>query len=141
MRRIFGGALDTHARRGALVGVLSLSCVVALTLGTPRFAKSQPSTLPLAYSHTGADLVTKVEGMVTELDRRSYLRSSVCPPNRPYYKPSGYKRYLRHRFRPFRDYYPFDPPFRCASWPWSTHVCVGAYVAPHPLPVGIDCVR
>jgi hypothetical protein len=111
--------------------------VIAFVLGT-QVADAQPTFQALPYS----SLVTKVGGdMVAGSEQPSNLRGSVCPPNRPYYKPSGYKRYMRHRFRPFRDYYPFDPMFRCAAWAWSTHVCVGANVEPHPLPVGIDCVR
>jgi hypothetical protein len=132
MRAIAKSTLATYFRRGG--GVLS---VVALILGT-QVADAQPTSPALPYS----GLVTKVGGdMGMGPEHPSYLRGSVCPPNRPYYKPSAYKRYMRHRFRPFRDYYPFDPLFKCAAWPWSTHVCVGANVEPHPLPVGIDCVR
>lgn len=129
----FGRNPDTHVRRGRKFAVLSLSGL-ALVVSTHV---AQPNPLNLPYS----GLVTNVGSLGPDPEHRSYLRGAVCPPNRPYYKPSGYKRYLRHRFRPFRDYYPFDPLFKCAAWPWSTHVCVGAQVEPHPLPVGIDCVR
>lgn len=67
--------------------------------------------------------------------------NAVCTERKPYYKPRGYQRYWRHKFKPFKDYYPYDPPSRCAGWPWSTDVCVGRYEQEHPLPVGIDCVR
>jgi hypothetical protein len=139
--------------------LLAVSCVLALAEGSAQAANLQPNALPLSYA--SASLLTKVEGLPEPMgsgpapigpgpDRThsgygqtagGSLRNAVCPPGRPYYKPSSYSRYMRHRFRPLRDYYPFDPPFRCASWPWSTEVCVGQYVAAHPVPVGIDCVR
>jgi hypothetical protein len=123
--------------------VLGCCCVLALAVGTARSANSQPNALP--FSHGRMGMVTKIEGLPEplgpEFGLAGSLRNAVCPPNRPYYKPSSYRRYMRHRFRPMRDYYPFDPPFRCASWPWSTDVCVGQYVAAHPVPVGAHCVR
>jgi hypothetical protein len=139
MHRAFGIGFDTSTPRGALAGVLCFSCAVLMTLGSPRIANSQPIPLHWNYNQMNSQIVTRVEGPITALNPP--LRATVCPPNRPYYKPQAYSRYMRHRFRPFRDYYPFDPPYRCAAWPWSTHVCVGAYVAPHPLPVGVDCTR
>ena len=138
MHRVFGIGFNACRPRGSLAGVLGFSCAVVMTLGLPRIANSQP--IPLHWNNqVNTNIVTRVEGLTTALNQP--LRATVCPPNRPYYKPYAYQRYMRHRFRPFRDYYPFDPPYRCAGWAWSTHVCVGAYVAPHPLPVGIDCTR
>src|SRR5262245_23170219 len=106
--------LAMHVRRSGRLGVLGLSAA-ALVVCT-QVAEAQPNPSALRY----AGLVTKVGGdMAVESGHPSSLRGAVCPPNRPYYKPSPYKRYLRHRFRPFRDYYPFDPLYKCAAWPWS----------------------
>jgi hypothetical protein len=122
-----------QARCVARVSTGLLCLLLALTLSAPGWAVSQPTGLASAQGRIAVSIVTQV-------DYDAY-HNTVCTPSRPYYKPRGYQRYWRHRFRPFRDYVPYDPPLRCASWPWSTDVCVGQDEPIHPLPVGKDCVR
>ncbi len=89
---------------------LSLSvlvCVVALIVGAPSLAKSQPSVLPLGFDQVS---VGGVEEVGYRYRRYRYARR---PYYQPYYRPYAYYQpyYRPYAYYPYyRPYYPYYRP-------------------------------
>jgi hypothetical protein len=96
-------------------------CAVVVTVAVTGSALAQPSRLYLGT-------LESKDGVAEPIAYRTYRWK---PYYGRYYRPSFYPFLSNgHRFRAYRDYYPFDPPYICIAWPWSTSVCVGRYEHP-----------